>query len=139
MPSSPTHFSSFPSTYPHPPPPFFFFLKDPAPPEFSPLPHHAPLPIEPRADDKTRPAPPPGEARRKTAGFDDGHDPATRREYFSERMKKFFTRVRPNDSQRAFDGEATRVARLISLGFFACSSVVRIRPSVNKLCIRIDC
>src|SRR5256886_9201229 len=28
---------------------FFFFLKDPPPPEFSPLPHHAPLPTPPPA------------------------------------------------------------------------------------------
>src|SRR2546430_16023718 len=26
---------------------FFFFLHDPPPPDFSPLPHHAPLPISP--------------------------------------------------------------------------------------------
>src|ERR1039457_3077310 len=34
---------------------FFFFLNDPPPPEFSPLPHHAPLPIW---DSSTHPRPP---------------------------------------------------------------------------------
>src|SRR3989440_12933549 len=46
---------------------FFFFLKDPAPPKFSPLPHHAPLPIYLGPTPKTEPPGPTNCANAATA------------------------------------------------------------------------
>ncbi|PYM11044.1 MAG: hypothetical protein DME18_15080 [Verrucomicrobia bacterium] len=80
------------------------------------------------------------EKRRRIACGSAGETGASWHDYFSGIVnEKFSTAGPPNNSQRTFDCEATRVIGLISLVVFACSPEVHTHASVNKVCIRIRC